>query len=215
MEREQLRSMEPVTDLYLFLLSTVFISLTGVMSPGPVFAVTVTKGYKDRKAGALIAFGHGVIEFPLMTLIYLGFASFFAFSQTKIAIGLIGGLMLVYMGLEMFKARRRTEDKEDKDVGHGSFAAGIVTTIANPYFFLWWATIGLALIRNASDFGTWGFLFFAVVHWLCDFLWDLFVSFSVFKSRHLWSWRTREVVFGLCSVLLIGFGAWFIFSVWV
>jgi len=206
---------EPVTNLYLFLLSTVFISLTGVMSPGPVFAITVTKGYRDRKAGALIAFGHGVIEFPLMTLIYFGFAWFFAFSQTKIAIGLIGGLMLVYMGFEMFRARRKTEDPGEENVGHGSFVAGIVTTIANPYFFLWWATIGLALIRNASDFGTVGFLFFAVVHWLCDFLWDLFVSFSVFKSRHLWTKKTHEVVFALCSVLLIGFGAWFILSVLV
>jgi len=206
---------EPVTNLHLFLLSTVIISLTGVMSPGPVFAVTVTKGHRDRKAGALIAFGHGVIEFPLMTLIYFGFAWFFALSQTKTAIGLIGGLMLVYMGFKMFRARRKTEDPGGENVGHGSFVAGIVTTIANPYFFLWWATIGLALIRNASDFGTVGFVFFAVVHWLCDLFWDFFVSFSVFKSRHLWTKKTHEVVFALCSVLLIGFGAWFILSVLV
>jgi len=83
--------MEMITDLYLFLLSTVLISLSGVMMPGPVFAVTITKGYKDKIAGALIAFGHGVIEFPLMFLIYFGFAQFFASNAAQILIGVVGG----------------------------------------------------------------------------------------------------------------------------
>jgi len=205
--------METIMDLYLFLLSAAFISLTGVMSPGPVFAVTIAKGYRDRIAGALIAFGHGVIEFPLMGLIYLGFSWFFAFRETKTVIGFLGGLMLVYMGVDMLKSRRKNENGIVEDVKHGSLGAGIITTLANPYFFLWWATVGLALIRNAADFGTIGFLLFAMTHWLCDFFWDLFVSMTVFKSRHLWSKKVQEIVLGFCSIVLVGFGAWFIVSV--
>ena len=183
--------------------------------PGPVFAVTVAKGYKDRIAGALIALGHGVIEFPLMALIYFGFAGFFAFSETRMAIGVVGGLMLMYMGVEMFRARAKVEEEETVNPKHGSFVAGVVTTVANPYFFLWWATIGLALIRNADVFGIVGFPLFAVTHWLCDFLWDLFVSMSVFRSRRLWTRSVHEIVFGVCSVVLVGFGAWFILSVFI
>jgi len=205
-----MKYMETVTDLWLFLLSTIFISLTGVMMPGPVFAVTVAKGYREKIAGALIAFGHGVIEFPLMVLIYSGFARFFAFSTTKVAISLIGGLMLIYMGIEMFKAKGRTQEEGKGNLKYGSFMAGVMTTCANPYFFLWWGTIGAALIMTATIFGPMGFLLFAVTHWLCDFIWDLFVSVTIFRSRRLWSKKVHEIVFGACAVVLIGFGVWFI-----
>jgi threonine/homoserine/homoserine lactone efflux protein len=60
-------------EFLIFLVSVVFTSLSGVMVPGPVFAVTVAHGYKNKIAGALIALGHGAIEFPLMFLIFFGF----------------------------------------------------------------------------------------------------------------------------------------------
>ncbi len=201
-----------IENLSLFLLSTIFVSLSGVMMPGPVFAVTVTKGYRDRMAGALIAFGHGLVEFPLMALIGFGFARFFSSNLVKMVIGLLGGFMLIYMGFDMFRARGKTIEGSGNQK-HGSIAAGIITTGANPYFFLWWATIGVALIMNANIFGIMGILLFAVTHWMCDFFWDLFVSMTVFKSRHLWTKRVHKMVFCLCAVVLIGFGAWFIVSV--
>jgi len=205
--------METITNLFIFLLSAVFISLTGVMMPGPVFAVTVAKGYKDKIAGALIAFGHGMIEFPLMSFIYVGFAWVFGFSTTKIAVGLIGGLMLIYMGVGMFRAKGEIGERAAGNPKYGSFVAGILTTGANPYFFLWWATIGAALITTASIFGIMGFLLFAITHWMCDFVWDIFVSMTVFKSRRLWTKKVHEIVFGSCAIVLIGFGTWFIVSV--
>ncbi len=72
-----------LNNLDLFLLSVVGMSLSGVMMPGPVTAVTVTKGYKDKNAGALIALGHGIIEFPLIAAIYLGFGQFFTSPGVK------------------------------------------------------------------------------------------------------------------------------------
>jgi threonine/homoserine/homoserine lactone efflux protein len=45
--------MEGVSDFYLFLISVIFISLSGVMAPGPLFAVTIAKSFKDKMAGGL------------------------------------------------------------------------------------------------------------------------------------------------------------------
>ena len=56
--------------LALFLFSVIVISLSGVMMPGPLFAMTVAKSYKAPTSGALVALGHAVIEIPLMVLIY-------------------------------------------------------------------------------------------------------------------------------------------------
>jgi threonine/homoserine/homoserine lactone efflux protein len=201
-------------SLGLFLLSAAGISLSGVMLPGPLTAATIAKGYREQNAGIFIALGHAVIELPLMALIYFGFAHFFASPEVKMAIGLAGGLMLIAMGLMVLWNIRKAQ-AEAADLPYNSLVTGIVMTGANPYFFLWWATIGIALIATAAQFGIWALVIFAVVHWSCDLVWEQFVSMSVFRTRHLWTQRVQRIVFGICAAVLVGFGIWFGASVFV
>lgn len=203
--------MEAIEDFYLFLLSVIFISLSGVMAPGPLFAITIAKGFKDKIAGILISFGHGAIEFPLMFLIYFGFSQILSSSVAQKTVGFIGGLIMIYMSIRMIKAEKKTGE-ESEDPKHSSFIAGVLATAANPYFILWWATIGAALVINASIFGFAGFLIFTITHWSCDLLWNTFVSITVFKSKRFWTKRIHQIVFGFCFIVLAGFGLWFVFS---
>ena len=203
--------MTETASLPLFLLSVIAISLTGVMMPGPVTAVTVTKGAQRKEAGALIAIGHGLIEIPLILLIYFGLASFLSLTEVKISVGLAGGMVLIWMALNMLK-NRPSVFSEQKELAHSSVVAGVATTAANPYFFLWWATVGAALLVSARDFGSAGVAALGVTHWLCDLAWLYLVSWAVFKSKPLWTQRVNRLVFGVCSAILAGFGAWFIFS---
>jgi len=196
----------------LFLLSAVGISLSGVMAPGPLTAATITKGYRNKNAGIFIALGHAIIELPLMALIYFGFAHFLASPEVKRIVGLIGGLLLIFMGVMLFRTMHRAIG-EAADLPANSLTTGIVLTGANPYFFLWWATIGIALIYGAAEFGVLGMLIFVVVHWTCDLFWEQFVSYTVFKTRHLWTPKVQKAVFGTCALVLIGFGIWFCVSV--
>ena len=204
--------MEMITDFYFFLLSAILISLSGVMSPGPLFAVTIAKASREKNAGILISLGHGVVEFPLMFLIYFGFAWVFTSDFTQKVIGLVGGALMIYLGFRMLKTQRETEEKSSY-FKYGSIASGILATVGNPYFLLWWATIGAFLVMNAALFGLIGFSIFAVIHWSCDLVWNIFVSLMVFKSRRFWTKRVHEIVFGFCFIILTGFGAWFIISV--
>jgi threonine/homoserine/homoserine lactone efflux protein len=201
-------------SLGLFLLSAAGISLSGVMIPGPLTAATIAKGYREQNAGIFISLGHLVIELPLMALIYFGFAQFFASPQVKIIIGVAGGLMLIFMGAMVVRGMRKNLG-EAADLPYSSFVTGIVMTGANPYFFLWWATIGIALIITAAGFGIWGLIAFVVVHWLCDLVWEQIVSMSVFRTRHLWTRKVQLIVFGICALVLVGFGVWFCVSVLV
>ncbi len=179
--------------------------------PGPVTAVTVTKGAQRKEAGALVAIGHGLIEIPLILLIYFGLASFLTLTEVKVSVGLAGGLVLIWMALSMLR-NRPSVFSEQKELAHSSVVAGLTTTAANPYFFIWWATVGAALLVSARDFGGAGVAAMSVTHWLCDFAWLFLVSWAVFKSKRLWTQRVNTVVFGICSAILAGFGAWFIFS---
>lgn len=199
------------TNLLAFYALTAFISLSGVMMPGPVFAATVAKGYKDKNAGMQIALGHGMVEFPLIGLMGLGLGSFFKNQGVMIAIGLIGGLVLLYIGFNMIKMRKEVDDTE-KYLPYHPILVGVITSVSNPYFFLWWATVGLMLVLMALAFGVLAFIVFAVIHWLCDLLWDYFVSFTVFKSKRLWSKKGHNIVFGICGSVMMVFGVWFIIS---
>lgn len=201
-----------IGDLVLFLISVVLISMSVIMMPGPIFAVIVTKGQKDKNAGALIALGHGIIELPLMFLIYFGFAKFLASDTIKVVIGVVGGVMLILMGLQMFKGRKSMA-MGNGNLHYGSLAAGLVTTGSNPHFFVWWVTAGTTLILTAETFGFIGFLLFVIIHWSCDLVWSLFVSVATFKSKHLWNERIHGIVTCVCSAVLILFGLKFISSV--
>ncbi len=201
-------------SLNLFLLSVVGISLTGVMMPGPVTAATIAKGYGDRNAGALIAIGHAVIEMPLIAAIYLGFGHFISSPQVVRTIHIVGALMLFYLGFRMF----RTATSVPGGIGGlpvSSLITGIVLTGTNPGFYVWWMTIGIALIVGATDFGLSGILLFAVVHWLCDLAYYEFLSMATFKSRKWWTQKVQRIVFSACASMLIGFGIWFVYQAFV
>ncbi len=132
------QSVEPLTDnVWVFFGMTVVISLSGVMTPGPVFAATIAKGYNDMRAGVKIALGHGLVEFPLMALIAFSLGYVFENDSVKLAIGLIGGALMVYLGVNMIRSRGSIVEGEKEYIPYGSFTTGALTTSANPYFFIW------------------------------------------------------------------------------
>jgi threonine/homoserine/homoserine lactone efflux protein len=201
-------------NLGLFLLSAVGISLSGVMLPGPLTAATIARGYNDKNAGALIGLGHGVIEIPIIALVYFGFASYLTIPLVKQVTGVAGGLLLIAMGLLVFFTFKKPVTGAAA-TPYGSLVTGIVMTGGNPYFFLWWATIGVALITGAVAFGIYGIVLFTIVHWSCDIAWSQVVSATVFKTKHLWTPGVQKVIFGICALVLIGFGVWFGVSVFL
>jgi len=203
--------MTNTSSLPLFLASVMLISLTGVMMPGPVTALTIIRGTRRSEVGALIAVGHGIIEALIILLIYLGFSRYFRLPVVRISVGLAGGLFLLWMGFQMFRTRAKLDDQQ-KQLSQSSVVAGLTLTAANPYFYLWWATIGTALLTGARSFGAGGVVAMGVTHWVCDFSWLYLLSFVVFKSRQLWTYNVHRVVFSICAALLAGFGVWFLYS---
>ena len=194
-----------------FLLEAVLISLSGVIAPGPLTAVTVGKGTKSPHAGAMIALGHGIVEIPLMILILYGFGDILKITYIKAIIGLLGGLFLLKMGLDLIKGIKQT--KIDSVNGPSSpLMAGMILTLANPYFLVWMATIGSILIFRSYAFGLFGFTIFVIAHWSCDFLWLYFLSALSFKGGQFFGKRLQQVLFVICGVFLLFFSTKFIYD---
>jgi len=194
-----------------FLIEAVLISLSGVLAPGPITAVTVSKGTKSPHAGAIIALGHGIVEIPLMILILYGFGEILKIPYIEAIIGLLGGLFLLKMGWGLIQGIKQTKINSSNDP-RSPLMAGIILSLANPYFLIWWATIGSILIFRSFTFGLLGFVIFAILHWSCDFFWCYFLSALSFKGGQFFGKRLQQVLFLICGVFLLFFSSKFIYD---
>jgi threonine/homoserine/homoserine lactone efflux protein len=192
-----------------FLLEAAAISLSGVMAAGPVTSVAVEKGRESPRAGALVAVGHGIVELPLMIAVFYGVGRLLQLPYASAAIGLVGGLFLLWMGLDMLRSLRR-ELIEDAHSAYTPLVAGILSSARNPCFFVWWTTVGAARIARSIRFGVWGFLAFALTHWTCALFWDTMLSTLSFKGGQALGACFRRGIFVLCGACLILFGGRFV-----
>lgn len=197
-------------SLLFFLFKVIIVSLSGVMAPGPVTAAAIAKGQRQRFAGSLIAVGHGIVEFPLMILIVLGMDKLLKSAKTQIVIGLAGGAFLLFMAIQMLRDIRKTDYTPEKSYKTGPILTGFLLSVGNPYFLLWWASVGLALATEATQLGIWAFAMFAVIHWLCDLVWLQVLSWASFKGSALLGPQTQRIVLLVCSLALLFFGLYFI-----
>jgi len=193
--------------------TVVITSLSGVMMPGPMFAVTLAKSMKSPWAGVWVSLGHAVIEVPLIILIWfwVSRAQFFNDIWVQLSLGLVGGGMLTWMGIDMFRARKKAV-QGGKDTRYNAFIAGIIMTGLNPFFLGWWVGVGIPLIDKLRGFGIVGLGSFIIVHWVCDLVWLSFVSVTVYKTHSFWNPRVHKWVFIVMSLLLFFFAGWFIVS---
>ena len=197
--------------LVAFLLEAVLISLSGVMAPGPMTALAVGKGSHSPHVGALLAVGHGIIEFPLMVGILYGFGVLLNRDGVKAGIALVGGLFLLVMAIGMFRDIKRADARAATTL-RSPIVAGIALSVGNPYFLVWWATVGATLITRSIGLGLLGFVLFALFHWACDFVWLYILSTLSFKGGRFLGRGFQKGVFALCGVLLVFFSGKFIFD---
>jgi threonine/homoserine/homoserine lactone efflux protein len=199
-------------NLLFFLAQVLIISCSGAMQPGPVTATAIAMGARSRYAGPLIAIGHGIIEFPLMVVIILGMGKYFKLPKVQIAIGLAGGVFLILMAAQALLNLKAKADAKPKALAGKPILAGIILSATNPYFLLWWATVGMALATQATKWGVWAFALFALAHWSVDLVWLQILSWASFKGSTLLGPRVQQTVLLICSLALFGFGVFFIYT---
>ena len=86
------------------------------------------------------------------------------------------------MGVQLLGSLRKLDADSAAQVQRHPLWIGVVLSGANPYFLLWWATVGLTLTGRAMEFGVMVLILFALVHWLCDLGWLEVLSFAGFKG---------------------------------
>jgi threonine/homoserine/homoserine lactone efflux protein len=85
-------------------------------------------------------------------------------------------------------------------------------SLANPYWIIWWATIGLGYVLHSQKLGFIGIVFFFIGHILGDLVWYSAISFAVGKGRKFFSNKTYRILVGACAAFLAFFAVWLIWD---
>ena len=200
-------------EILFFAASVILISASGVLSPGPLFASTVVYGLKENtKAGIKIAHGHTIVELPLVLLLGFGIFSLVNFPRFEEIISVLGAIALFcFAGLQIRSITNREPHKIQPK--YGPIFSGIIFTALNPFFLIWWFTIGFKLISDALEI--WSmlgiFIMFGLHIWM-DYFWLGSVAFFTSKSKKIISSRNYKIILLILSGLLIYFGVTFLFE---
>lgn len=219
--------------------SAFVIGFSGAMMPGPLLTVTI--GESARRgiiAGPLISLGHALLELALILALAGGLSFFLTGTWVVRAIAVAGGAFLVYMGWGMYRDARAGKvslpvkqkaaegvPSGDKIAGSAHFpagalpsrgagylvAAGILVSLANPTWILWWATIGLSFITLSLQYGYAGLASFYTGHILSDFTWYCLVAAAIAGGRRFLSDRVYRGILVACGFLLAGLGVYFFY----
>jgi len=198
--------------LQTFLLG-LMIGLTGALAPGPTLVATINASISgDWKIGPKVVFGHMIAESVLFLLIVLGLATL-AIPYTS-AIAVIGGIALIAFGaLTITGSRGASLNGPVTGTVSNPFVAGLVTSAANPYFWIWWLTIGSAMVIAGLAGGIVLAGVFMIGHWCADLGWFTLVSTGVSRGRTILSDMSYRRIMGVCGVFLILFGAYYLLKV--
>jgi len=191
---------------------------SGALMPGTVFVVVVLQAARRGwKVGPQIVLGHGVLEVALEMALVLGLSAFIGVQLVRTVVGFVGGAFLLWMSLGLLKASRHAEFPAtingSKSVSSHPVLSGLLASSVNPYFYVWWATVGnMFTVKGLGIAGLIGVAVFFLSHWMSDLSWYTFLSWSVSKSRRYMTDHVYRIVLGACGIFLVILGFIFVYG---
>ncbi|RJX30436.1 MAG: lysine transporter LysE [Desulfurivibrio sp.] len=195
--------------------SSFMIALSGALMPGPLLTMTISESSRrGAAAGPLMMLGHGLLELLLVVGLLSGLAPLLTRNDVFIVIALSGGVILLWMAIAMLRSlpTLRLDLDVHTEKSQNLVLAGIMFSLANPYWTIWWASIGLGYIIHSFKFGLPGVAAFFSGHILADLLWYSLISFAIARGKRFFSDRFYRGLIGTCASLLVVFACYFFYS---
>jgi threonine/homoserine/homoserine lactone efflux protein len=210
----------------------ILLSASGVLSPGPLFFTNLIYGSRQgTHAGIKIAYGHTIVELPLITILALGLSKFSSLDLTSNGnlkiIGLLGGVSIALFSLmqihSVIKRKVVTASIDTSNNNHffkinskrnGPLILGIVFSALNPFFLIWWFTVGLKLISDSILlFGiVLGVMFTFFFHIWMDYAWLTVTSYMISKGISILKAKFYNTLLFILSIVLALYGLYLIIS---
>ena len=195
-----------------FGLTVVLVSTSGVLSPGPLFFANLLYGSKyGYKAGLKCSYGHTIVEFPLILLLAFGVLSLEVFPSFKPAISIVGGITLVAFAIMQVLSVIRKKNQDAMQTRHSPLLIGIIFSALNPFFIIWWLTIGMKMITDALLLASMlGLAFMFLTHIWMDYAWLTSIAHLAKKGVKIIGNKYYSILLLGLSAVLVYLGANFI-----
>jgi len=203
-----------------FLSTVILVTASGALAPGPLFFATLVRGMKSgAKVGLLFSIGHTAVELPLVLLLGLGLLQIVGEGQSlvKAVIAAGGGVALILFGLLQVRDAVKSKNiqiEDQRSLGQGSLVLlGVMLTALNPFFVIWWLTVGSQLVVEAIVVASFaGILLMYVSHVWMDYVWLSFVGYLAHRGRNILSVRGYRFAVAVFGLVLLYFGLTFLVS---
>lgn len=192
--------------------SSFLIALSGALMPGPLLTYTVAEAARRGFwAGPLVMLGHGFLEMGLVILLLLGIGAIINQPVIMGGVALSGAGILWWLGYDLMSSARtsRLDLTGAPARALHPFWAGIIMSLANPYWLIWWVTLGLGYVLFAYKAGLWGVVIFFIGHFMADLVWYSLVSMAVAQGKRFISDRVYHGFMIVCALFLMVFGCYF------
>jgi threonine/homoserine/homoserine lactone efflux protein len=202
-------------DIFNFIVTVVLVTASGALAPGPLFFATLSHGAKSGvKSGLIFSVAHTVVEFSLIMVFAFGLLTIASEPIVQLVIGIMGGIVLIGFGLlQIYKtiSIKYEEEKPIKTSYRHLFFIGVLFTGFNPYFIVWWLTVGAELILISLAFASiLGVIFMYICHVWMDYVWLMVVAHISKKGVDVVGLKGYRIIIGLFGIVLIYFGISFI-----
>ncbi|MDW7650214.1 MAG: LysE family transporter [Bacillota bacterium] len=198
-------------------ISAYLVGFSGALAPGPLLTLTVNESFRrGYKAGPQLITGHAILELFIVVLIAGGLHRF-AGGPVFGVIAFLGSGFLLWMGWQLTTGAARGVIKLELDAApaekeKGLLVLGAITSLANPYFALWWLTVGAGYVVVAMNYGLPGVGAFFTGHILADYTWYTLVSTAIAGGRRFFSNTVYRVVVFCCGVFILVLAVYFFWS---
>jgi threonine/homoserine/homoserine lactone efflux protein len=205
-------------DIFGFIVTVIAVTASGALAPGPLFFVNIAHGTKSgAKGGFALSVGHSIVEFNLVMLLALGLLAVVEKTVVKFIIGVIGGVFLLVFGvlqIHRFLVLKFNMLAEEAIPSKNPLLLGLIFTGLNPYFIIWWLTIGLALISESIIIfaSLAGVLLMYVTHVWMDYVWLTVTALLAKRGTSLLGSRGYRAVMVVFGGILVYFGLYFLLS---
>ena len=207
-----------------FAAEVVLVSASGVLSPGPLFLTNIIYGSKQGiTAGIKIAYGHTMVELPLVIILALGLFSFSYVSlnnENLKIISIVGGIAMIVFALTQiinFTKGKVDNERQYAEVSDkkGPILLGVIFSALNPLFLIWWFTIGLKLISDSIHFFGLvnGILILFSSHIWMDYVWLIITSYLIYRGISVLKNKFYSVLLISMSTFLVFYGVYIILRI--
>ncbi|MEW6231501.1 MAG: LysE family transporter [Chloroflexota bacterium] len=209
-----------MSNLLALFVTSLIVGFSGALMPGPLVTAAIAGSAREGFwVGPALTLGHAIAEAVIVLALAFGLGKLFRNRWMAGAIGFLGGLFLLWMGYDIAQSAWRgsvtlalTPSGSASRSAWGPVATGVLVSIANPYWVLWWATVGANYVLLGLKRGSLGLGAVYAGHILSDASWLTLVAFVVASGRAFLSDTIYQGILLLCSLFLVALSLYFIRS---